>query len=442
MELRNNIYKYFESHPIDDTAKNKYSQVCKKFGIDVKRASYFWIKYKELNNWMNIDKIPYSDNRNNNVKITNVNKEGVKTINIPRTEYEIKTLEDLLAVCEIDTRQWQIESWQCKKWDLGIKDAEGNIKTKDLYSVTAKLKPVTVDNSLEKQKAIILEELFKEAPLFNTHIDKKSKNDKKSFLLELALFDVHFGKLAHREESGEDYDLKIAVNRYNDAIDSLLGRINIQNIDRILLPIGQDLINVDNLNSTTTRGTPQDCDSRFFKIVRTVKDLLIKTINRLVDIAPVDVVICVGNHDEQTSFMIGEILEAYFSNHNLVNVYNDASLRKYYHYGNTSIMFTHGDKEKFNELGMIFAAENPFLWAAAGQRYIQIGHFHHNKLQVLQKQEFQGFQVQVIPSLSGSDAWHRGKGYHALKQAKAFLYDYTEGLIGEFTYTAKEELFN
>ena len=85
---------------------------------------------------------------------------------------------------------------------------------------------------------------------------------------------------------------------------------------------------------------------------------------------------------------------------------------------------------------MIFAAENPKLWADTKQRYIQIGHFHHNKkVTTLQTQEFQGFQVQILPSLSGSDAWHKGKGFDSLKQAKAFLFNKEEGLIGEFSYT-------
>jgi hypothetical protein len=133
------------------------------------------------------------------------------------------------------------------------------------------------------------------------------------------------------------------------------------------------------------------------------------------------------------------MLDAYYHNSDVVNIDNSASLRKYYQYGTTGLMFTHGDKEKQADLGMIFAAEKPKLWGNTTQRYIQIGHYHHNrKTNYLAAQEFQGFQVQILPSLSSGDAWHAGKGFHSLKQAKSFLYDKHDGVIAEYTYTVKD----
>lgn len=434
--LKNRVQEYLLKNPIDDFAKNKYDEVCKKFRINIKTASRYWLEIKDKS-ISRVKKAEYSQEELKKV-LTQENNDLRINVNV---NFEVRTLEDLFAACEVDTKYWQVVSWQCKKWEVGAKNTDGELVSKDLYSVSARFKPLTADNSLELQKEIIKKELFTDTPdqsFINTwnKIKDKSENSEK-YLLELALFDMHFGKLAHREEVGEDYDLKIAVQRYKDAVFSLLGRINLDNVDRILFPIGQDLINIDNIHGSTTAGTPQDTDSRFHKIVKSVKAILIDVINTLVLIAPVDVVIVVGNHDEQTTFMIGEMLEAYYHNTDAVNVYNDAALRKYYKYGVTGIMFSHGNREKFNELGMIFAAENPKLWAETKQRYIQIGHFHHTKLQVLQKQEFQGFQVQILPSLSGSDAWHKGKGFISLKQAKAFLYDREKGLIGEFTHTAE-----
>ncbi|MEK6878329.1 MAG: hypothetical protein AABY22_01905, partial [Nanoarchaeota archaeon] len=61
---------------------------------------------------------------------------------------------------------------------------------------------------------------------------------------------------------------------------------------------------------------------------------------------------------------------------------------------------------------------------------------HKNKkLNYLSVDEHQGFQVQTMPSLSGTDFWHKSKGYNSLKQAKALLFNPNEGLIGEFTTT-------
>lgn len=430
MTKKQQIYNWLIKNPIDDTKPNKYQALRKKFTLTVKQASAYWLEFRDTYNVKNIPEAIYTPAEVKKILKQEGNNLDV-TVNV---DFEVKTLEDLLKVCEVDEKQWRVVSWQCKKWDLGIKNNDGQIETKELYSVSAKFTVNKIEEDLKLQKDALLKELFKVSP--SNKINWAKSTVKKDNLFEIALFDVHFGKLAHKEEVGEDYDLKIACQRFTNAVRDLVSRVNIDTIERILLPIGQDLINIDNLQSSTTRGTLQDCDSRFHKIVKTVKSVLIDTINDLSGLAPVDVVICAGNHDQQTTFMIGEMLEAYYHNTKGVNVYNAASPRKYYQYGITSIMFSHGDKEKFNELGMIFAAENPELWAATKHRYVQIGHFHHNrKVTTLHNQEFQGFQVQILPSLSGSDAWHREKGFQSLKQAKAFLYNKETGIVGEFSHT-------
>lgn len=438
--LKKQIIKYLLDNPLDDNSKNKYEDVLKRFNINYDQARKYWREAK------------YGKHRINNLPKINLTSKEIKKI-ISQTKdnldvnvnvnFEVKSLDDLLAVCEVDTTQWEVVSWQCKKWDLGIKNSANQIETKELYSVSAKFRAIKEENNIALQKDLIIKELLEKAPDLNevltaaSHLLDSEDYDKK-YLLEIAIPDAHFGKLSHEEESGEDYDLKIATKRFVETVKSLVRKVDVNSIDRILFPIGNDLINVDNKYNTTTGGTPQDCDTRFYKVVRTVKNLLIDTINYLTAIAPVDVVIVAGNHDEQTSFMIGEMLDSYYHNTNRVTVYNAASLRKYYKYGTTSIMFTHGNKEKHSDLGMIFAAENPKLWAETTQRYIQLGHLHHNrKISYLSAQEFQGFEIQVIPSISGSDAWHYGKGFDSLKQAKAFLFDKEEGKVGEFTHTIK-----
>ena len=143
-----------------------------------------------------------------------------------------------------------------------------------------------------------------------------------------------------------------------------------------------------------------------------------------------------GNHDTETMFMIGEMLDAYYHNNEKVNVDNSPKQRKYYKYGVNGFQYTHGNEEKHNELGLIFATEEPVLWASTKFRICKLGHFHKNKkVEYLSVDEHQGFQVQILPSLSGSDAWHKSKGYMAKKQAKGFLYDKDKGQIGEFTYS-------
>lgn len=442
MNLNEQIKQYLLSNPIDRTRQNPYDEASKKFSVDREVVRNVWRKLRK--NGLVEQNVVHSDVKRAHIWDDSViNSEfSVKGDNAQVTKNiteEVKTLEDLVRVCNIDVAEWDVTEWKCKKWDLGVKGENNQIVTKQLFSVSAVLKKKKLDTDLVKQKELLLNELKEKlsqpvAEKYTAHPYKISKK----LLLELALFDVHFGKLSHEEESGEDYDLKIASERYKAAITNLLSKVDLTSVGKIMLPLGNDLFNIDNINKTTTNFTPQDNDTRFHKMVKMVKNLLIETIDFLSTISPVDVVMVVGNHDTTVTFLLGEVLEAYYHSNPNVSIDNTTKLRKYYNFGVSSFLLTHGDKEKQADLGMIFAAENPQLWASTSQRFIQIGHYHHNKkINYLAMNEFQGFQIQILPSLSPNDAWHSGKGYSALRQAKAFLFDESDGLVGELTYTAK-----
>lgn len=294
-----------------------------------------------------------------------------------------------------------------------------------------------IDNS--KQKEEILDTIRKEMGMTKeitykgSHLPKKGQG--KGLLLELAIFDLHMGKLAYDKETGEDYDLDIAVKRYNETVTELLSRVDPDKIERILLPIGNDMVNVDNKQNTTTAGTPQSSDSRFSRMFQMTKKLVIDTINRLIQIAPVDVVVIPGNHDEATMFTLGEVIDAYYHTTNIVTVSNSPKLRKYYQYGKNMIMFTHGDKEKIAELGLIAAHEEAKMWGNTIYREVHIGHFHKQKtINYATSDEYPGFKIRILPSLSSTDAWHYGKGFLSQHAAKAFLWDFERGMITEHTY--------
>jgi hypothetical protein len=432
MTVKQECQKLIKSLIGKKTKAEIYSHLVDRYQISRKKASAYWQDLAQagaIDDEKAIPPVNFPPSTVKQILKEGFYQEGDSAEVTKIVTKRIKTLQDLVDACEIDLTVWEIASWECNKWEVGRKDKavdlawhegvvngsvddSGKVFVEPLFQVKAKLKLRKLDTDLGKQKELLLQELFNKAPATFHYQGEEDISTRSRFLLELALFDVHFGKLAHSEESGEDYDLKIAAERYREAIYGLLDHIDTDDIDRILLPIGQDMFNVDNGEGTTTAGTPQDTDTRFYKMVRVVKNLLIEVVNELAAIAPIDIVVVAGNHDEQTSFLLGEILDAYYHNTERVIVQNSASLRKYYEYGVTSIMLTHGDKEKHANLGMIFAAENPQLWARTTQRYIQLGHYHSNKtIQYLKTQDFQGFQIQILPSLSSADAWHKNKGF-------------------------------
>lgn len=448
-ELINAVKQYFKENPRKKNEIGYYDKVGKLFNIEPERVRSL---YRRSN--IEIEDVVSDDSSLK--KGSRHFKENVATGQadiMVITDRRVKTLEDLLDICQVDEKEWEVSSYEVTTWEgyrkdkkvdlewnsgvsTGYVEDSGKLITKTLYRVSVKLSRRRIGKDLILQKEALLAELRAFSPSSKLSVKDKYTFDSRTGLLEICVFDPHFGKLAWREETGEDYDLKIAEARVKKAINDLLGRVNLLNVKKILFPIGNDLINVDNKNNTTAAGTPQDTDVRFMKVIRIVRRILIEIIDELSTIAPVDVMIVPGNHDTTSMFMMGEILDAFFFNNERVSIDNSPKLRKYYQFGKNGFQFTHGNEEKHDSLGLIFATEEPKLWADSIFRFAQLGHFHKNKTtNYVSVDQYQGYMVQVLPSLSGIDAWHYKKGYGNLKQAKAFLYDETEGLIGEFTTT-------
>lgn len=447
--LTNKIKVYLTKHPINRGTKGCYSDVAAKFKVTTERIRRI---YRTLRETGVVENDSVSDSKTNSFK-ENV-ATGLADVTVI-TNKRIKTLAQLLDVCQVDEKEWEVISYEVNKWEVGRKDKQvewhvkkgavkrgaisdsGKIFVEPLFQVKAKLGRRKLAKDLGLQKEAILNELKDFSPKVKLNVKERTQLGHKRHLMEICLFDAHFGKLAWREETGEDYDLKIAEARVKEAIQKLLTRINLNDVGRILFPVGNDLINVDNRNNMTTAGTPQDTDARFMKIIKAVRRILIEIINDLSQIAPVDVLIVPGNHDTSSAFMMGEILEAFFHNNERIYVDNSPKLRKYYQFGKNAFQLTHGNEEKHTELGLIFATEEPKLWADTEYRFVQLGHLHKKKeTRYVSVDTHHGLTIQILPSLSGTDAWHYKKGYGGLKQAKAFLYDMTDGLIGEFTSTA------
>ena len=74
-------------------------------------------------------------------------------------------------------------------------------------------------------------------------------------------------------------------------------------IERFLLPIGNDGMNSEGMRRTTTKGTPQEESASWKETFRGYWALMVTAIDYLKEIAPVDVVVISGNHDYERMFL-------------------------------------------------------------------------------------------------------------------------------------------
>jgi predicted phosphodiesterase len=335
----------------------------------------------------------------------------------------IRTLEDLIDVCKIDLNIWEIERYIVNKWEVAAKGLDGVMKHSPLYQVKAWLKKKEVT----KAKEVI--EFFKKE-LLALPRPVKTKNASGKYVYEISIPDLHLSKLCWGKETGyEDYDIKIASNLFKEAMHYLVSKVEVNTLDKIVLPIGNDFFNSEGLSGMTTKGTRQDDDSRWPKSFQVGCNLIAELVDELSKSVNVDIIIVPGNHDFERCFYLGEFLSAWYRNNDAVRIDNSPTSRKYVSFGKNLILFTHGNEEKAANLPLLMATENP-NFSDCKFRTAHLGHFHGTEMK-----EYNGVKVRILPSLCAPDAWHSNKGYVGnVRSATAFLYEKDNGEVANFYY--------
>ena len=355
----------------------------------------------------------------------------VATIEAPRGR--VSSLDELLALGRVDLSVWEVERHVVNSWEVASKGKDGEVTVTPLFQFKAWLRRIPGVATMREIHAALLEDIAAHAPAYPVRVKAALAQP---YLLEVNASDLHFGKLGwHEEVDDESYDSGIAAAMLDAAITDILAKASPFRPERIVFPVGNDLLHTDGPGQMTTAGTPQDADTRHAKMFRGACRLMVKAIDRLELVAPVDVVIVPGNHDYSSAFKLGEVLDAWYRNADRVTVDNSPSPRKYYRYGTALIGYTHGSEEKHADLPMILAQERPVDWAETTCREVHCGHLHKRKASSYNIADtHNGVVVRIVPSLSGTDAWHHRKGYVKGPRAmEAYLYHRDTGYAAHFS---------
>jgi hypothetical protein len=376
---------------------------------------------------------------------------------IVQASKRIMSQEELMEAYNLDPDEWRVEKYIIRtsegyrkdrrvKWRVidgkvieGDVDDTGKMLVVPLYHMELRL--IRKEEEVRARDAIgdMIQESKKFAPKYPTI---KYIKHKEGMLYEIAMPDIHFGRLTWHEESGEDFDIKIADRIVKSVLSNLLQYTKNFEIDRILLPLGNDLFNVNNKTNTTVRGTLQQEDTRWQKTFRAGRILATEMIDTCTAIAPTDVLFIPGNHDEEKIFYLGDA-ECWYHNSKNVRIDNLARSRKYYDYGKVLLGFTHGNAEIMKKLPNIMQFEVPQLWGNSLYREWHTGDKHHKTDFVLEVEEQVGIVIRVLRSLVPADAWTFNHGFVGSQRAsEAFLWHPENGLIAQFTSGIKSEEFS
>ena len=265
---------------------------------------------------------------------------------------------------------------------------------------------------------------------------EKIKRKKGNHLLVINPADIHIGKYASALETGEEYDCETAVMRVLEGVQGLIKKAEGFDIDKVLFCIGNDILHTDNVMSSTTKGTFQDTDGKWWEHYEIALMLYVKCVEMLREIAPVDVLHSMSNHDYQSGFHLAHTLKSWFRKADDVKFDVSVSARKYYQYGKNLIGLEHGDGAKMDKLPLLMANEKPKEWSETTHRYWYLHHLHHKiKHKYLDTKDYIGVTIEYMRSPSSSDSWHSAKGFCGVPRAcEAFIHDKESGQVARLTH--------
>lgn len=394
----------------------------------------------------------YANESTNVVQATNLTSEeqitinedtqnDIATVTVTNTPTRVFSPNELLTRIGFDPSEWECVKQVAKTSETAISPkAIGSSESGwsresstpvivPLYHVTVEIKRRRSEINLKALGDEILQRIANHAPNYPT---LRRGITKDPHALVLSIPDLHLGKLAHAVETGEEYNLEIASTMFETAMNGLLEKTGGYALEKIIFPVGNDLLHADGLIASTTKGTPQDTAASNRVVFAHAEGLMIKAIETCLSIAPTTVIPVPGNHARGNEFWLYRVLKAFFARTADADFTESLSDRQYVKYGKNLLGFTHGDEEKHLGLPALMALEQPQLWGEVTTREWILGHFHSKKeLSFMPLSETHGVTMRTLNSLSAADGWHNRKGYKGIRAATALLYSFDKGYTGE-----------
>lgn len=347
------------------------------------------------------------DNRNGTtskkVKTTYKSDDTISTtINSLFKDKQEFTKAQLLELAGLNPKEFELQQVKGSEWSI-ISTKEGR-RWNYASSIIAKPKAVDMD-AIAKYLGTRIKPY---PPLSIAH----NRGDAGHYLV-VPLFDTHFGSSS--------------FDTYKQALSDQLEHINEHDYQESVLILGGDILHVDSVNNTTTKGTQLDSTD----VVGMVDDALHylePLLNALAEASKrVKVISVAGNHDYTMSYMLAKIIQQAFSNYTNI----DWDIDLYDHYkavllGNNFIGATHGDKGKKNYVS-IYASQFAPEWAQAKNRELFTGHLH-NELD----RDLGGIFQRQCSTLKPDDQWTRDLG--VVSRNSLFMVEYSQNATKSVLY--------
>lgn len=327
---------------------------------------------------------------------------------------EVKSLDELIEKCHIDTEKWEITKYVQNFWGNGnnphwqVKAWLGKKSTEQVF-----------------QDAFV-DFLASYQPVSQEVMGPKFVDGKTNAMLVINKQDSHLNK----------YDID-GNNNILDRLSKIMYKVEVianqaqlsNNLEQITYIIGSDEFNSE-YSGATTKGTPQTNTHTYHNSFEFICDHEVLMITMLLQYAErVNVVYVAGNHDEFVGWHMVNWLQTYFRNTERLTFDCSPKYRKYISYGESALMFNHGDAIKPAKLAALFPIEFREAWSFHNNFYIFTGDKHHEV-----SQDFNGIKFYQIPAFSNAKSLWDDKMGHTMSKAEVtgFLVDQYSGMTNIF----------
>lgn len=244
--------------------------------------------------------------------------------------------------------------------------------------------------------------------------------------------DYHVGAYSCRQETGEEWDLKIAEDTLYRGIQTMMDGCP-DSEQAVFVQMG-DFLHFDGLSSVTPLSKhPLDASGRYNELVEVAVKTCVRSVEMLLHKHKrVHVVMCEGNHDLAGSVWLQAVMKMAFDKNPRVTI-DDCKMPYYqFTWGKVFLGWHHGHLTKIRNLSGKFFSEPEFRssMAQADYLYIATGHLHTREVI-----ESGGAVIERHPTLASRDAYAARGFEHSQRGALAITYHKDKGEIARVTAT-------
>ncbi len=234
---------------------------------------------------------------------------------------------------------------------------------------------------------------------------------------QYTLTDYHLGMMAWKDETGADWDMKIAeetlIKYFKYAIES-----SPKAESCIFAQLG-DFLHWDGMDAVTPQNRHLlDADTRFTKLVRVAIKVIRQVISMLLEkYKNVIVIMAEGNHDMASSIWLRETLSVFYENEPRITISTNPTPYYCVTWGKCCLFYHHGHKRNVANVDNVLVSKYKSEYGNSKFVYAHTGHLHNTKVL-----ETNLMLIEQHRTLAAKDSYASRGGWSSGRDSKVITY--------------------